>query len=218
VSAVASPPGDGAFSVVVGVVHGDGGSMMELLVLLTNFGEVFFVVWSVRFVSLRFAIGWDFYLPGFLPLRRWLWIGAAASLRSWLLLSLASAGKVAPKLVQRLRFVVGVVRRRCLMRHLPRFGASFRCWLVDLALKLQFLALLFVLLPSVVMVAGGGRDRSLRRMEDLGVCSTYFMSLSGAFVYLGFVLCSSVQYNPIPFAKKKGAVNLLAKCTYEMLH
>ena len=58
-SVVASPPGDGAFSVVVGVVHGDGGSMMELLVLLTNFGEVFFVVWSVRFVSLRFAIGWD---------------------------------------------------------------------------------------------------------------------------------------------------------------
>ena len=56
---MASPPGDGAFSVVVGVVHGDDGSMMELLVLLTNFGEVFFVVWSVRFVSLRFAIGWD---------------------------------------------------------------------------------------------------------------------------------------------------------------
>ena len=33
--------------------------MVFEVLLLTNFGEVFFVVWSVRFVSLRFAIGWD---------------------------------------------------------------------------------------------------------------------------------------------------------------
>ena len=158
-SAVASPPGDGAFSVVVGVVHGDGGSMMELLVLLTNFGEVFFVVWSVRFVSLRFAIGWDLS-SGFSSSAE-MALDRGSSFLAELVASFpcqrwkgSAEARSASSIRRR------VVRRRCLMRHLPRFGASFRCWLVDLALKLQFLALLFVLLPSVVMVAGGGGDRS----------------------------------------------------------
>jgi len=34
--------------------------MMELLFLLTNSGEAFFVDWSARSASLRFPIGWDF--------------------------------------------------------------------------------------------------------------------------------------------------------------
>ena len=53
-----------------------------------------------------------------------------------------------------------VDRRRCLMWHLSMFGASFWCWLVDLALELRSLADTFSTGGGEAAAEGDGEEHT----------------------------------------------------------
>ena len=53
-----------------------------------------------------------------------------------------------------------VDRRRCLMWHLSMFGASFWCWLVDLALELRYLADTFSTRGGEAAAEGDGEEQT----------------------------------------------------------